>query len=141
MTRAAVSAALMVLASHSAGAQRLQPEARFETIGAAYHGLVSVAVHVPVGRYGRVGVGGVGVATRRADVLARFTFDPFRQMRWALSAGAGLSYDSELRELYLALHSDLEGPSLGRVTPFVSAGVAGGARFAVGVRRAFRNRR
>ena len=141
MIRASACAVLLVIASQAAGAQRAQPEARFETIGSQRQGLFGVAVSVPMGRYVRIGVGGTGVAVRRADALARFTFDPFRQMRWALSAGGGLSYDTELQELYLALHADLEGPRVGIVTPFVSAGLAGGARFAIGVRRAFRNRR
>lgn len=122
-------------------AQRLQPEIRLETIAPAYHALLGAALHLPVGRYVRVGIGGTGFATGRADAIARFTFDPFRQMRWALSAGGGLSYDIEREELFLALHGDLEGPRMGRVTPFVSAGLAGGARFAIGLRRALTNRR
>jgi len=124
-----------------AGAQRVQPEIRFETLGPEYQGLLGVALHVPAGRYVRVGFGGTGFAVGRTDLLARFTFDPFRQMRWALSAGGGLSYDAELKQFFLALHSDLEGPRIGSFSPFVSAGLAGGARFAVGIRRAFQTRR
>lgn len=124
-----------------ASAQRLQPEIRFETIGPTYNALLGVALHVPMGRYVRVGLGGTGFAVGRTDLIGRFSFDPLRQMRWALSAGGGLSYDAEKRELYLALHGDLEGPRMGGATPFISAGLAGGARFAVGVRRAFENRR
>lgn len=122
-------------------AQRIQPEIRLETISPSYNALVGVALHVPMGRYVRVGFGGTGFAIGRTDVIARFSFDPFRQMRWALSAGGGLSYDAEKKALFLALHGDIEGPRLGSVTPFVSAGLSGGARFALGVRRAFTNRR
>ena len=125
----------------TARAQKLQPEIRFETLGPEFQGLVGVALHVPAGRYVRIGIGGTGVAVGRTDLIARFTFDPYREMRWALSAGGGLSYDAELKELYLALHTDLEGPRMRGMTPFVSAGLAGGARFAVGVRRALRGRR
>ena len=140
MSRASL-AAILLACSAPAAAQRVQPEIRFETLGSAYQGLLGVAIHVPVGRYVRVGFGGTGFAIGRTDLIARFTFDPYRQTRWALSAGAGVSYDAELKEPFLALHSELEGPKLGRVTPFVSAGLAGGARFAVGIRRAFPNRR
>ena len=141
MTRAVLAALLLVLTAPIAGAQRVQPEIRFETLGPAYQGLLGVAVHVPMGRYVRIGFGGTGFAIGRTDLIARFTFDPYRQMRWALSAGGGISYDAELKEPFLALHSELEGPKLRGVTPFVSAGLAGGARFAVGMRRAFPNRR
>lgn len=141
MTRAAAGALALVFTASAAAAQRVQPELRFETIGPAYHGLVGVALHVPMGRYARLGFGGTGFAVGRTDLLARFTFDPYRQMRWALSVGGGLSYDAESREVYLALHGDLEGPRLGGVTPFVSAGLAGGPRFAAGIRRALPNRR
>ena len=134
-------AGAVVASPVAAQTPRMQPELRLETIAPSYNALVGVAVHVPMGRYVRVGVGGTGIAVRRADAIARFTFDPFRQMRWALSAGGGLSYDVEREELFLALHGDLEGPRMGGVTPFVSAGLAGGARFAAGVRRAFQNRR
>ena len=133
--------ALTLVSATTANAQRLQPEIRFETLGPAMQGLMGVAVHVPMGRYVRLGIGGTGFAIGRTDLIGRFTFDPYRQMRWAFSAGGGLSYDAELKELYLALHTELEGPRMGNATPFISAGLAGGARFAVGIRRAFENRR
>jgi hypothetical protein len=107
--------AIALLAPGAIEAQRIQPEIRFETLGPEYQGLLGV--------------------------IGRFTFDPNRQMRWALAAGGGLSYDAESKKLYLAVHSDLEGPRMGSISPFVSAGLAGGARFAVGMRRAFQNRR
>lgn len=141
MTRAGLAALLLAFAAPVATAQRVQPEVRFETLGAEYQGLLGVALHVPMGRYVRIGLGGTGFAIGRTDLIARFTFDPYRQMRWALSAGGGVSYDAQLKEPFLALHTELEGPKLRGVTPFVSAGLAGGARFAVGIRRAFTNRR
>jgi hypothetical protein len=133
--------AIALLAPGAIEAQRIQPEIRFETLGPEYQGLLGVALHWPMGRYVRVGVGGTGFAIGRTDLIGRFTFDPNRQMRWALAAGGGLSYDAESKKLYLAVHSDLEGPRMGSISPFVSAGLAGGARFAVGMRRAFQNRR
>ena len=136
----AIVFALAIFAATAHG-QKLQPEIRFETLGPRYQGLLGVALHVPVGRYVRVGFGGTGFAVGRTDLIARFSFDPYREMRWALSTGGGLSYDAELKELFLALHADLEGPRMRGSTPFVSAGLAGGARYAVGIRRAFPNRR
>ena len=141
MTRGAGVALALALLAPSAGAQRVQPEIRFDTIGSAFQGLLGVPLHVPAGRYVRVGFGGTGFAVGPAHVVARFTFDPFRQMRWALSAGGGLSYDAAEKKVYLALHADVEGPRLGGITPFASAGLAGGARYAVGIRRAFPRRR
>jgi hypothetical protein len=140
----AVALALLVAAAVApeAAAQQLQPEVRFEVAGPEpYLGAPGAALHLPMGRYVRVGVGGTFGAVNRADLLARFSFDPYRQTRWALSLGGGLSHDFERRRASLALHADLEGPRLRGTTPFVSAGLSGGARFAVGVRRAFPNRR
>ena len=141
MRPAAAVALALALTAPAAAAQRVQPELRFEMIGPAYQGVMGVALHVPMGRYARLGLGGTGFAIGRTDLIARFTFDPYRQMRWALSVGGGLSYDAGSKDLYLALHGDIEGPRLGRITPFLSAGLAGGARFALGIRRAFPNRR
>ena len=119
----------------------MQPEMRFETLGPdPYRGLLGLALHVPAGRYVRVGLGATGFAVGRADLIARFTFDPYRQQRWALSIGGGVSYDYD-RKALLAVHADMEGPLWRGVTPFISAGLAGGSRFAVGVRRGFRHRR
>lgn len=141
----AVGLALLVAAAVTppAAAQQVQPEVRFEVAGPEpYRGAAGAALHVPMGRYVRVGVGGTLGAVNRADLLARFSFDPYRQTRWALSLGGGLSHDFERRRASLALHADIEGPRLHRsTTPFVSAGLARGARFAVGIRRAFPNRR
>ncbi len=132
---------LIVLAPQAGEAQRVQPEIRFETLGPdPYQGLLGLALHVPAGRYVRVGFGGTGFAIGRTELIARFTFDPYRQQRWALSIGGGVSYDHDRGPL-LAVHSDLEGPLVRDVTPFVSAGLAGGPRFAIGVRRGFRNHR
>ena len=132
---------IAALVARQVEAQRVQPEIRFEALGPnPYQGLLGLALHFPAGRYVRVGLGGTGFAIGRADLIARFTFDPYRQQQWALSIGGGLSRDYD-RGLFLAVHSDLEGPLVAGPTPFVSAGLAGGPRFAIGVRRGFRNRR
>jgi hypothetical protein len=74
----------------------------------------------------------------RGDVIARFLLDPFRQQRWALSIGAGLSVR---RHTYLAAVLDLEGPETRGFLPAVQVGLSGGVRGAVLLRRAVPQRR
>ena len=74
----------------------------------------------------------------RADVLARLLLDPFRQQRWALSIGGGLSIR---RTTYLAAIVDLEGPPVGGLMPALQVGVSGGMRAGLVFRRAMRGRR
>lgn len=115
-----------------------------------------VGVNVPLGTYLRVSVLGAGGASWddgrtggsvRGDVIGRFTFDPFRERRWGLSAGGGLSvrYDHVdagrgWRPL-LALVVDLEGPRSGVVAPALQVGLGGGARVGLIIRGADPNRR
>jgi hypothetical protein len=74
----------------------------------------------------------------RGDIIARFLLDPFRQQRWALSIGGGLSFR---RHTYLAAVLDLEGPERGGFVPAIQVGLSGGARGAVVLRRAVPQRR
>jgi hypothetical protein len=150
----------------SASAQRVsaqerarpRAEARLDYLGPNPHTVhAGLGVNVPFGTYLRMGVIGAGgaswkdsraAASARADLLARFSFDPFRECAWALSAGGGLSvrYDQvepgrdRWRPL-LALVIDLEGPRTGSVAPAVQLGLGGGARFGVIIRGAARDRR
>ena len=143
------------------GAQeRARPrgEARLDYLGPDPHTVhAGLGLNVPFGTYLRVGVIGAGGASwkdsraatsARADVVARFSFDPFRERAWALSAGGGLSlrYDEvePRRERWrplLALVIDLEGPRTGSVAPAVQLGLGGGARLGVIVRGAGQGRR
>lgn len=136
---------------------RPRAEARVDYLGpnpdVAHAG---VGVNVPGGTYLRVSlVAGGGASwqqermgtSMRADVIGRFLFDPFRERRWGLSAGGGLSvrYDRVnvgrgWRPL-LALVVDLEGPRTGSVVPALQVGLGGGARVGVIVRGADLNRR
>jgi hypothetical protein len=112
-------------------------------------------VQIPAGTYVRVGIlAGAGAtiedegtsrAAGRVDVLARFLIDPFRQARWGLSAGAGVSLradpgDRVRPRLLLAL--DLEGRrSRGGVSPSIQLGLGGGVRGGLGVRWSGRSAR
>ena len=104
---------------------------------------------VPVGTYVRVGtVGAAGASSDgisgRADAFARFHLDPFREHRWALYAGAGLTarYDDNRRTRYfLLLFAGLDGPSSGGISPSIEAGLGGGVRVGVIIRRSAAERR
>jgi hypothetical protein len=168
VTRAGARRTIVVIASMAIGAgpplgaqQAARPrprvEARVDYLGPnpdVVH--AGVAVNVPIGTYLRVSVVGAGGASwgeerrrgsMRADVLGRFLFDPFRERRWGLSAGGGLSvrYDQgnagdRWRPL-LALVLDLEGPRRGAIAPALQVGLGGGARVGFIIRGADPNRR
>ena len=118
-------------------------------------------VNVPLGTYVRLGlIGGAGTSWRhgapatsaRADVVARFAFDPFRERRWGPSAGGGLSvrYDHDPDEsgrlrgrwrTFIAVFLDLEGRRVGSLAPAVQLGLGGGLRVGLIVRAAAAYRR
>ena len=114
-------------------------------------------MNVPVGTYLRVELVGAGGASwedgragasARADVIGRFSFDPFRERRWGLSAGGGVSarYDeradnrSRWRAL-IAVVVDLEGPIVGGTAPAFQLGLGGGMRAGLILRGADPRRR
>ncbi|MEP6857402.1 MAG: hypothetical protein ABI994_03380 [Gemmatimonadales bacterium] len=136
--------------------QRIQSEVRLDAIFARSSGVeAAYGFTVPVGIYVRSGiVAGVGVgrhgAEGRTDFVSRFSFDPFRQTRWAPYAGAGLSgrYRSELdggARAYLLVYLGVEGPlPLGELSAWVPAlevGLGGGARVGLILRRGVNARR
>jgi hypothetical protein len=151
--------ALLAVAPASVCAQqrvRIAPELRIDVIGAHPASVQgAVGVQIPAGTYMRVGVvGGAGAtidrdggsrAAGRVDVLARFLLDPFRQQRWALSAGAGVSLRADpgdrVRPRLLAA-IDLEGrrTSAG-LSPSLQIGLGGGVRGGVGLRWSSRTAR
>jgi hypothetical protein len=136
----------------------LRAEARVDYLGPDPHAVhAGLGLNVPAGTYLRVTVLGAGGTSwngertggsLRADVLGRFSFDPFRERRWGLSAGGGLSvrYDHitpagrRWRPL-LALLLDLEGPRIGSVAPALQLGLGGGARAGAIIRGAAPDRR
>jgi hypothetical protein len=155
-----IPAAAAPLCAQEAALPRARPraEARVDYLGPDPHAVqVGLGVNVPAGTYLRVALIGAGGTSWndgrtggsvRADIVGRFSFDPFRERRWGLSAGGGLSvrYDQVTPERgrwrpLLALLVDIEGPRIGSVAPALQLGLAGGTRIGAIVRGAARDRR
>jgi len=136
--------------------QAFQSEVRLDGFVARSSAVeVGYGVSIPADLYTRLGlVGGVGAGRHglesRADFIARFSLDPFRQSRWAPYALAGLS--GRFRALadggakgYLLVCLGLEGPlpdgQLSGWVPAVEIGLGGGARVGVILRRGINGRR
>jgi hypothetical protein len=140
---------MALVISASAGAQTHPwPELRADVIGPRpYSVQPGAGATIALGTYARLSaVAGYAIradstyiADRwRADLLGRFLFDPFRQRRWALSVGGGVSVR---RRAYLAAIVELEGPVVSGWSPAVQAGVSGGLRGGFVLRRAVQGRR
>lgn len=139
MRRMPAAIVALLVASPPALAQRVQPELRVDALGPAQYTIEpSAGLIVPVGRYVRASIGAGYGERLRVDALGRFTLDPFRQQRWALSIGGGLSFR---RRTYLAVVADLEGPEMRGWLPAFQVGLSGGFRAGIGVRRAIPGRR
>ena len=143
-----LSAAALCVAT-ALRAQTLQPEARLDVMGPRPYSVEpGIGVILPLGYYVRVSAG-VGYALPietslggdrwRTDLLARATFDPFRQQRWGLSIGGGLSYRRSTT--YLAAIADIEGSEMRGLLPALQVGVSGGVRAGIILRRAVARRR
>ena len=136
--------------------QALQTEARVDGIFAHTSGVeAGVGVSIPTGIYVRTGLvaaAGVGEhgAESMTDLLSRFSLDPFRQSRWSLYGGGGISGRYRTSEdggshAYLLLFIGLEGPlPLGETAgwvPAIEVGLGGGARVGLILRRGINARR
>ncbi len=149
--RAAVLIALVlphVVSGQGTQPPGAKPELRVDDItdrsGTAVQ--VGAGVQVPFGYYTRVGLlaaagselSNGGQLDARLDIVGRFLLDPFRQMPWGLSAGAGVSVRAEPGRVvkpFLLAVVDLEGPrSSGGVSPAFQVGLGGGVRFGVALR-------
>ena len=150
--RAAFAAVLFrVLAPAAAHAQetRVQPELRADAILSDRQVVQGgVGVNIPAGYYARIGViaaggadieSGFATAAGRLDVMARFLLDPFRQARWGLSVGGGVSLrarEGDRVRPYLLTIVELEGPRMhAGWSPALQVGLGGGVRVGVGLRR------
>lgn len=151
MTRSGIVAALaLVLCARAAGGQFLQPELRVDAIGPPPLSVEpGLGANVALGTYVRLGLGaGYDVIGReqragrrwRGDAIARVTLDPFRQQRWALAIGAGISYRGGATTA-LAAVAELDGPEVRGLSPALQLGVSGGVRAGLLLRRAVRGRR
>jgi hypothetical protein len=109
---------------------------------------------VPMGIYVRLGlIGAAGVThdaganrfSGRSDAIARFSFDPFREMPYTLSLGGGVSVPyvdgmSRVRPYFTAV-IDIEGKRRGRLTPAFQVGFGGGTRVGFALRTSGPQRR
>lgn len=129
------------------GAQLPQPEVRMDLIHStlsAWH--VGAGLTHALGNYARVGVvGSFGVAGDtaargewRGDVVARVSLDPFRRHRFGFSLGGGLSWH---HRAWLLAIAEVEGPSWRGITMAAQAGVGGGYRAGLILRRSIAGRR
>jgi hypothetical protein len=157
---AAFGLALSILGRERAFAQMptqsVQNEARLDGIFARSSAVeAGYGVSIPAGIYVRMGlVGGVGAARHgvesRADLISRFSLDPFRQSRWAPYAGAGMSgrfrpTSDGGSDAFLLAFLGLEGPlPVGKLSgwvPAVEVGLGGGTRVGLILRRGIAGRR
>ena len=140
---------LCALASSALQAQtHPQPELRLDVLGPAPYSLQPGAgLTLAFGYYARVTAAAGYAVPRdtsaiadhwRGEVIGRFLFDPFRQHRWGVSIGGGLSVR---RRAYIAALVELESPEMGGWMTALQAGSGGGLRAGVVVRRAVPGRR
>lgn len=150
MTRSLIASLCILLAFgvHADG-QTLQPEVRFDVVGPPPVSLEpGVGVTGRLGTYVRSGLA-IGYDVRgvdhragerwRFDLVARVTLDPFREQRFGFSFGGGVSHRGSTT--YLAALFELEGPEILGMLPALQAGVSGGVRGGLVLRRAIRGRR
>ena len=130
-------------------APALSPELRGDAIVARAPSFQAGAgLEIPAGIYVRVGLdGAVGATWRdgaaatvgRADAIARFLLDPFREVPIGLSFGGGVSVPigapAGSRSPYLTLVLDVEGKVHHGVAPALQIGLGGGARIGVVLRQ------
>lgn len=127
---------------------RAHPEIRADVIFTQNSASLQVGggVQIPAGIYARIGViGAVGTSLgdsenidARVDVLARFLFDPFRQSRWGVSAGGGVTVGTVRGEAVrprMLVAIDLEGRRRdGGISPAFQIGLGGGLRVGAALR-------
>jgi hypothetical protein len=144
---------LLVLAS-TARAQAV-PELRADAfVGRTSGAQLGVGAVLDAGSYTRLALivgagaerrpGGALVGVQRAEGVVRFHFDPLRQSRHGVYVGGGVGArrtpGGPLRALLVAVLG-VEGPPHGGIAAAVEAGVGGGARVGVALRRARAQRR
>lgn len=123
--------------------------ARSSAVEAGYGVSIPAGIYVRNGLLAALGSGRHGLEGR-TDFVTRFSFDPFRQSRWAPYGGAGLSgrYRPTAdggSKAYLLIFLGMEGPlPTGHAAGWVPAfeiGLGGGARVGFVLRRGTTGRR
>ena len=134
--------------ARSQEAPRTQLEARVDAFtGRDWAAHAGGGISAPLGTYARFGVvAGLGAGAHglsgRADLVARFTLDPFREKRWAPYAVGGVSarFDDDSRQ-FLVLMAGVEGPVTRGWAKALEFGLGGGFRAGVALRQGAPRRR
>lgn len=160
MRTAVLGMAVLVAFASAARAQTprqgIQAEVRADAIVSRWTAVQGgVGVSFPAGLYVRTGgviaAGGGGRGfDSRLDVFSRFNLDPFREKRWGLYGGSGISAryverDDPRAHAYLLLFVGIEGPlpnaSHAGWVPALELGLGGGARVGIALRQGIPGRR
>jgi hypothetical protein len=126
-----------------------RPELRIDVLGPAPSAAeFGAGLNADVGYYSRLELAAAGgglrrrdatVGVGRLDAVLRLMLDPFAESRWGASLGGGVSARYEAGDRirpYLLMVIDLEGPQTGSYRLAYQAGIGGGMRVGVVVRRA-----
>jgi hypothetical protein len=132
----------------------VQLELRADLLGGPPAGMqAGLGANVPAGYYVRLGMDaaagasmhdGRAIASGRADVVARYLLDPFREFKWGPYIGGGFTAQWDRRAVRrgdLLLLAGIEGPAHAGWRTAVEVGLGGGARLGVVLRRARSNGR
>jgi len=93
---------------------------------------------------GAAWIGSEAVASGRADLGVRFLLDPYRQERWGVYGGAGVSTryeDGPGVRVHLTLYAGAELPGDRPWLPAIEAGIGGGVRVGLVMRPRRQSRR
>ncbi len=103
-------------------------------------GELAVAPPIRLALDGTLGIvtGGPARRTGRVDLLTRYLLDPYAQLRWGLSGGAGLTtqWDDGTPQVGLLLVGGIEGPPRHGWRPGLDVALGRGVRLTVALRRA-----
>jgi hypothetical protein len=145
-----VSILVVLAAAFPAESSAQTPEFRRDGIAsnpAAVH--AGAGLTIALGTYVRSGVdaaigGSEHGISGRVDFVNRFHLDPFRQHGWAPYAGGGLTArfdDNRTNRYYLLVLLGLDSPAKKGIATSIEAGLGGGARLGIILRKARAERR
>ncbi len=110
--------------------------------GAGMGAGIELAVSAPI-RVALEGTAGIVTGrpsrqTGRVDLVSRYLLDPYAQLGWGLSGGAGLTtqWDRGRAQVGLLLVGGIEGPARHGWRPAFEVALGQGARLVVALRRA-----